>query len=90
MNSQIAPHEILELHELLNSNILASKKLNATVSMVQDENLKAIIQNSLNNKKARIQELQNFVNTQVNLQTNNQNNNQNNNQSSGGNNSQSQ
>jgi|GEM_PF-2782278 len=86
MNSQIAPHEILELHQLLNSNILASKKLNATVSMVQDENLKAIIQNSLNNKKARIQELQNFVNTQVNLQTNNQNNNQ----SSGGNNSQNQ
>jgi hypothetical protein len=79
-NNQIAPHEILELHELLNTNILNAKKLTAAASMVQDENLKKLMDNSLNTKKARIQELQNFINTQMGGQLNNQNNNQNNSQ----------
>jgi similar to spore coat protein len=75
-NNQVAPHEILELHELLNLNILGVKKLNASVSMVQDETLKNLMQNSINGKKMKIQELQNFINSQLGAQLNNQNNNQ--------------
>lgn len=79
-NNQLAPHEILELHELLNTNILGVKKITASMSMVQDENLKNIMQNSLNEKKTRIQEIQNFINSQAGAQNsqNNQNNNINN------------
>lgn len=87
MNNQITPYEILELHELLNTNIFNAKKLKANVSVVKDKNLKSFMENALNAKKTKIQELQNFINTQVNGQINNQNNNQNNNQ---GNNNQSQ
>jgi uncharacterized protein with von Willebrand factor type A (vWA) domain len=75
-NSQVAPNEILELHELLNANIIGAKKLSASVSMVQDESLKQLIQNSLNGKKTKIQELQNFINSQLGQQLNSQGNNQ--------------
>ncbi|MCM0648278.1 hypothetical protein NBE98_07815 [Clostridium swellfunianum] len=76
-NNQVAPHEILELHELLNLNILGAKKLSASSSMVQDQELKKLMQNSLNGKKAKIQELQNFINSQLGSQLNSQGNNQN-------------
>jgi hypothetical protein len=75
-NSQVAPNEILELHELLNANIIGAKKLSASVSMVQDESLKQLMQNSLNGKKTKIQELQNFINSQLGKQLNSQGNNQ--------------
>lgn len=78
-NSKLALHEVLELHELLNANILGVKKINSSMPMVKDENLKNIMQNTLNSKKTKIQEFENFINNQVNSQ-NNQNNNQNNNQ----------
>jgi hypothetical protein len=81
-NNQVSPHEILELHELLNANILGAKKLSASVSMVKDEALKTTMQNTLNGKKAKIQELENFINSQLGGQLNAQNSNQGNNQSS--------
>lgn len=89
-NSKLTPHEILELHELLNTNILEVKKINSSMSMVQDENFKTIMQNTLNGKKTKIQEYQNFINNQVNAQNNNQNNNQNNSQNENQSNNQSQ
>ncbi|SKA73244.1 similar to spore coat protein [Clostridium sp. USBA 49] len=73
-NNKLTPTEVLELHELLNENILSIKKIKSNISMVQDENLKNIMQNTLNNKKTKIQEFQNFINNQLNAQ-NNQNNN---------------
>ncbi len=85
-NNQIAPSEILELHNLLNANILEVKKMSTNAPMIQDESLKSLVQNSINAKKTKIQELQNFINSQLGGQLNSQNNNQNNNQ----NNSQSQ
>jgi len=88
-NSKLSPREVLEIHELLNANILGVKKINACMSLIQDENLKNIMQNALNSKKNKIQEFQNFINNQVNAQNNNQSNNQNstqnNNQGSGNN-----
>ena len=74
MNTQIAPQEILELHELLNTNLIGAKKLNASMSMASDEALKNFMKDNLNNKKAKIQELQNFINSTIGNQTNNQGN----------------
>lgn len=62
-NNSIAPHEILELHALLNVNLIGAKKIDASMAMVQDENLKILMKDSLKNKKTKIQELQNFINS---------------------------
>lgn len=59
--TQLAPHETLELHELLSSSVLGVKKANATLNMVNDEELKNFLQTSLNSKKSSIQELQGFL-----------------------------
>ena len=75
-NSQVAPNEILQLHELLNANIIGAKKLSAGVSTVKDESLKKLMENSLNGKKTKIQELQNFINSQLGQQLNAQDNGQ--------------
>jgi hypothetical protein len=80
-NNQIAPHEIIELHELLNANILGAKKITASSAMVQDEALKKLMQNSLEGKKAKIKELQSFINGQLGSQLNSQSSSQNNSQS---------
>ncbi|MBU5483494.1 hypothetical protein KQI86_04075 [Clostridium sp. MSJ-11] len=59
--TKLAPHETLELHELLSSSVLGVKKANATLNMVNDEELKNFLQTSLNSKKSSIQELQGFL-----------------------------
>lgn len=64
-NNNIAPHEILELHELLSASLVEIKMLSNSMSMIQDESLKAYIKDSINNKKSRIQELQNFINNSI-------------------------
>lgn len=71
-NNPIAPNEILELHELLNVNLIGAKKISANMGMVQDENLKILMKESLNNKKTKIQELQNFINSVTGSQNNSQ------------------
>ncbi|MEW9096308.1 MAG: hypothetical protein AB2417_14615 [Clostridiaceae bacterium] len=59
--TKLAPHETLELHELLSNSVLGIKKANTTLNMVNDEELKNFLQSSLNNKKNNIQELQGFL-----------------------------
>lgn len=66
--SGLAPHELLELHELINTEIVGAKKAQASLSMVQDEELKGFIQDSLNSKKSSLEQMQQFLSTQVNLQ----------------------
>lgn len=80
----LAPHEILNIQELFNKNLLEAKILTNNLSLVQDENLKQTMQEQLQGKKTRLKELEDFINAQMNNQNNNQNNqnnNQNNNQS---------
>jgi similar to spore coat protein len=79
-NNQLTPHEIIDLHELLNANLLGAKKISAGLMAVQDENLKTLMTDSLNGKKTKIQELQNFINNVTNLGNSNQCNQNNNNQ----------
>jgi len=76
----LTPHEIINIQELLNRNLLEAKMLTNNISMVQDDNLKQIMQEQLEGKKTRLKELEDFINTQMNSQNNNQNSNQGNNQ----------
>ncbi len=58
---QLAPHETLQLHELLGSKVALVKKLKASQAMVQNPDLANLIEDSLNTKKLEIKELQQFL-----------------------------
>ncbi len=60
-NSKLAPHETLELHELLSTSIIGVKKATATLNMVNDQELKNFLTSSLDGKKINLRELQEFV-----------------------------
>lgn len=61
-NKTLAPHETIGLRELMSNSILGVKKLNASIPMVESEKLKSFMTNSLNAKKASIEEMNNFIN----------------------------
>lgn len=65
MDNQItlADHEMLELHELLRSNIADTKKLESTLGMVQDPQLASFIQDSANTARQKMREIQQFINS---------------------------
>lgn len=65
--TKFTPHEALELHELLNTGVLDVKKLNATIGLVQDEELKQFMQTTLNTKKASVNDIQATVSKIQNL-----------------------
>jgi similar to spore coat protein len=60
----LTPHEALEVHELLRSEITGYKKLQSSMSMVQDNELKQFMKDALNSKQNSIEQLQKFVASQ--------------------------
>ncbi|RII36519.1 hypothetical protein D2A34_03795 [Clostridium chromiireducens] len=58
MNTQLAPHEAIEIRALISQEMLGIKKINASMSLVQDSELKSFMQDSLNAKKASLQNIQ--------------------------------
>ena len=58
MNTQLAPHEAIEVRELVSQEMLGIKKINASMNMVQDNELKGFMQDALNAKKASLQNIQ--------------------------------
>jgi similar to spore coat protein len=65
--NSLTPHEIIELHELINSGIVGAKKTKASMEMVQDQELKTFMQESLNAKKTSLEQMQTFINNQPSL-----------------------
>lgn len=57
----LAPHETLELHELLKSHIAGIKKLATSLSMIQDQDLAALAQAELQAKKQQLRDIQQFI-----------------------------
>ena len=60
-NNQLAPHEAAELHEIISGSVLNFKKLQDTLPMVKDQELKNFVQESLSATKIELDEMQNFV-----------------------------
>ncbi|CAK7083531.1 hypothetical protein KQI38_15485 [Tissierella carlieri] len=58
----LAPHETIQLRELMSNSILGYKNINASLPMVENPELKSFLTNALNSKKASIEEMHNFVN----------------------------
>lgn len=63
-NNSLAPHETLELHEILSMEAVEIKKLGATISMAQDQELKDFIQDSINIRTKTIEKIQQIIGCQ--------------------------
>lgn len=57
---KLAPHEALELHEIIRSEVTAATKLQASLAMVLDPELKEFMQNVLKSKKEILAQYQDF------------------------------
>jgi len=61
-NNSLAPHEMLEVRGLLDSEMLCLKKMETNMTAVKDQELKSFMQDSINSKNTRLQEMQGFIN----------------------------
>ena len=56
----LAPHELLELHELINSEITCTKKLQASLALVKDKDLHSFMERSIQLKKDTLNNYREF------------------------------
>ena len=59
--TQFGPHELQELHEILASEATAACKLQASLEMVQNPQLKTLMQASLGAKQFNITQIENML-----------------------------
>lgn len=65
--NNLAPHEMLELRELMDADIVGLKKLKANMKMIEDDELKSFMEHCLDNKKENINSIQNFIESNFNI-----------------------
>ncbi|MGE5396249.1 MAG: hypothetical protein ACM3MK_01790 [Chitinophagales bacterium] len=58
---RLAPHEMLELHEILSFKTLCASKASAMMSMAQDPEIKKLLQDDISSSKQHIQRLEDFL-----------------------------
>lgn len=70
MNNQniLAPHEILELRELMDTSLIGAKKIQASMAIVNDDELKSFMEKCLSTKKENITSIQSFIENNMNMQ----------------------
>ena len=61
--ANLAPHETLELHELLIVDSAEIKKLTGTLTNLRDQDLKTYIQNYLSFKKDNFEAIEKLIDT---------------------------
>lgn len=61
MNNQLAPHETLELHELLSFKTVCMTKAQTMQNLVSDAELKQLLQEDVRNSVPAIEELKNLL-----------------------------
>lgn len=67
-SNNLSPHEMLELKELMDSDIIGAKKIQASMSMVDDDELKSFMERCLDNKKENLNSMQSFIENNLNIQ----------------------
>lgn len=60
-NNYLSPHETLYLHEILSLKNTCAVKSSTMQTLIQDPELKGILQQDVNSTKRQIQELQNVL-----------------------------
>lgn len=58
MNTQLAPHEAIEVREYISQEMLGIKKIGASINLVNDADLKNFMQDLLASKKTALQNIQ--------------------------------
>jgi len=58
--AQFTPHEMLELHEMIRSEVLGARKIEASLAMVTDPDLKSFMQQSMQSKQDTLTRFQSF------------------------------
>jgi len=61
--ANLAPHETLELHELLSSDSAQIKKLSSIISNVRDQDLKTYLETYLDFKKNNFEAVEKLLDT---------------------------
>ncbi|CUU50607.1 hypothetical protein [Clostridium beijerinckii] len=61
MKAQLAPHEAIEVRELISQEMLGIKKINASMNMVEDNELKNFMKDSLAAKKTALKNIQSVL-----------------------------
>jgi hypothetical protein len=64
----LAPHEMIELRELMDTNVIGAKKIQASMTMVEDDELKSFMQRCLDSKKDNISSMQTFIENKLNME----------------------
>ncbi|WP_243156193.1 hypothetical protein [Clostridium sp. C2-6-12] len=62
-NMGLTPHETLEVRELISQEMLGIKKVSASINMVNDQDLKNYMQDTLSSKKATLKNIQSALKT---------------------------
>lgn len=63
--TELNPHEMLELHEIIRSKVTCAKKTEANLSKITDPEFKSFMQDSLQLKKAALNRLHEFYDGSV-------------------------
>lgn len=66
--NNLAPHEMLELRELMDTNLIGAKKIQASMAMVDDDDLKSFMKRCLANKKDNIDSIGTFIENNLDVQ----------------------
>lgn len=66
-STKLSPHEIIELNEILATEIIGVKKIQTNMSMIKDEELKNFMTKCLDTKKNKINTLRGFIETNTNV-----------------------
>lgn len=66
--TNLAPHEILELRELMDTDIIGAKKMQASMSMVDDDELRSFMERCLDSKKENLDSMQTFIENNTNIE----------------------
>ncbi|WP_242960933.1 hypothetical protein [Clostridium peptidivorans] len=64
-NMNLAPHEAIEVREFVSQEMLGIKKMNASMNMVNDNELKSYMQDSVAAKQNVLQKLQSAFGNQT-------------------------
>jgi hypothetical protein len=63
-NMELSAHEAVEVRELISQEMLDIKKISASINMVNDNELKSFMQETLNSKKTALKDIQSTLTTQ--------------------------
>lgn len=66
--SKLTPHEMIELREIIDSNMIGAKKIQASMAVVDDDELVDFMERCLSNKKENISTIENFIENNFSVQ----------------------